>query len=446
MNPLLRCSLAATISALLLGGCGSYDIARNHNLTYDMVRNSLTTSYTAGATIKEGDFVSFELVNVNPFLYDVTINQKAISYGVELPPPVRMPFRRADLRDTVLRTTVIQVDNGGRINVAAVSRFRDKYSAFRRQYNIFHGFITFDDYLYTAIRQPFVDEKGFKEDLQNRLSSAAGGSRVYDRTDFINKGEEFYTNLTRAYSELTSEFNILDTASRQEVRDIISDATRAYADISDRGAWSVKVANAADLYTVIQSTPFTFSSFKTQASGRGVGFTINGMRREGGGAVVPYNVRPFNLDYFIHVNGGWEIDFSAGMFVSNLVNESFLTREERGDKIILKKEGDIVAYGPGALMHFYYQPWGIGGGVGAFTNNFANVQYMAGGSLLLGDDKRFCLNGGITFGKVTRLADGLQVGTPLAVQRDAIDVVPTTDRMDLGWFAGISYNFTAGLK
>lgn len=446
MNHNLQSAITLLSAIMFFSGCASYDIARNHHLSYDMTRNSLTTSYSAGSTVKEGDFVSFELVNVNPFLYDVTINEKSISYGTELPPPVRIPFRRVELVDTVLRTTVLHVDNAGRINVAAVSRFRDKYSAFRRQYNVFHGFVAFDDYLYTAIRQPFLEEKGFKEDLQNRLTSAAGGSRLYDRTDFITKGEDLHNNLTRAYNELLSEYRILDTVSRGEVRDILGDATQAYTDISGRDTWQVKVNNAADLYTIIQNTPFTFSSFKTQASSKGVAFTINGMRKEASGAVIPYNIRPFNLDYYIRVNGGWEIDFSAGMFVSNLVNESFLTRDEAGETLILKKKGDIVSYGPGALMHFYYQPFGIGGAVGAFTNNFANVQYIAGGSLLLGDDKRFCISGGVTFGKVTRLADGLEVGTPLAAQNDAVDIVPTVDRLDLGWFGGISYNFTAGLK
>ncbi len=439
-------SLLPLMFSLLIAGCASYDISRNHNLSYDMARNTLATSYSAAGTIQEGDFVSFELLNVNPFLYDVSINQKSIAYSTELPPPLRIPLRRADLADTVLKTTIMHVDNGGRINVAAVSRFREKYSGFRRQYNIFYGFVTFDDYLYTAIKQPFLDEKGFKEDLQTRLTSAAAGTRLYDRTDFMSKGEDLYSNLSRSYAELSNEFRMLDTVSQYEVRDVMADASRAYTTIADRDAWSLKVNNAAEVYDLIQRTPFTFASFKTQASSRGVAFTINGTRKEAGGATVPYNVRPFNLDYFIKVNGGWEIDFSGGMFMSNLVNESYITREENGEKIILQKKGDILNYGPGALMHFYYQPIGIGLGLGAFTNNFANVQYLGGGSLLLGDDKRFCLNGGATFGKVTRLADGLAVGVPLAARNDAVDVVPTADRLDIGWFVGFSYNFTAGLK
>ncbi|MEP7220679.1 MAG: hypothetical protein ABI876_17265 [Bacteroidota bacterium] len=443
MKRQLPLALFLMVSLLALAGCGSFQATKSMNVMYDMANNNFSVSPGGGMAVNEGDMVSFQLTNINPFVYDVSINNKAIVYNTTLPQPIRLPFHGADLVDTITETTIINVNDGGRINVAAVSHFRENYSGFRTQYTKFYGFLLFDDYLYSTLRQPFIDEKQLKEQIQSRLSQVTGGTKMYGRNDFIMKGEEIYSTVSKSYNDLLSEYQILDTASKRNMSDIMKSATRAYNDLA-KGAWMTKVTNTADMFDQVQNTSFSFSSFKVQASGDVVNFAIDG-RRKGETNLPTYDVKPFNLDYNVKVNGGWKIDASAGLFLSSLVNESFTTRLENGEQIILKKKGDVLNYGPGALMHFYYQPWGIGTNLGIFTNTFSNIQFLFGPSLLLGDNK-FCLNGGVTMGKVTRLADGYAVGGTLDTRGSVAVAVPTSDRLDLGWFVGFSYNFTNGLR
>lgn len=442
-----RPSLTIAIALLLgaaLTSCSTFEVNKSVRLTYDMAHDNFYTSPPGAGSVNEGDMVSLELVNVNPFLYNVTINDKAVSHSASVPPMIKLPATPvAQLTESVPATLVTDQDAAGRVNVAAVSRFGDIYSDFRRQYTIFHGFLSYDDYLYSALRRPFVDEKAFKEDLQTRLLDAAGGTKLYTRTDFLNKGEEFFANLNTAYTKLTTEYQLLDAPSKAEVKDLYANAMRAYTDLA-RSPWPAKLGNTADLFTTVQNTPFTFSSFKSQAEGSVVRFLVDGQRKSQSDLMGTENVKPFDLEYKVKINGTWAIDFSAGLFMSNLVNESYAIKEDPTQRTILKKTGDILNYGPGALMHFYYQPFGLGIGLGMYANNSGNVQYLFGPSLLLGKGNRFCVSGGVTVGKVTRLADGLTVGGPLVSQDNTLSTVPTNDRLDYAFYGGFSYNFSSG--
>lgn len=433
--------------AIILGltlCCCTGGITRSHKFVYDMANDQFYTSTGGGLTVEQGDLVSLELTNINPFVYDVTINQRFVSSPAAVPTLQKLPTWEVQIAESVPQTLVLNVDNSGRVNVAAISRFGDVYTDFRRQYLAFGSFVSFDEYLYSTLKRAFVDEKAFKEELQNRLVDVAGGSRLYTRTDFVNKGEELYGALSVAYTRLANEYRLLDSTSKNEVRNIFTNASMVFNGLSARNIWTSKVTSAADVYTLVQSTPFKMSSFRTQADGDVVRFVIEGERKSAPELGQLDNVKAFDLQYSIKVNRGWKIDFSSGLFVSNLVNESYTTKDENNRKIILKEKGDVATYGPGVAMHFYYQPFGLGANLGLFTNNFANVQYIVGPSVLLGNDNRFCINGGVTLGKVKRLADGLQAGTALVSTDNSLSVVPTTDRLEVGWYAGFSYNFTSG--
>src|SRR5256885_9782007 len=144
-------SLAALMLAAVLSSCSSIDVSKSTKLTYDMAHDNFYTSPPGAGSVNEGDMISLELVNVNPFVYDVTINQKAVSYNATVPPIVKLPsISIAQLSESVPATLVTDQDPNGRVNVAAVSRFGDVYTDFRRQYSIFYSFVSYDDYLYSA--------------------------------------------------------------------------------------------------------------------------------------------------------------------------------------------------------------------------------------------------------------------------------------------------------
>lgn len=440
-----------TLAALcaLVANCASpFEVSKSHSITYDMAHNDFSVFPGGGLTVNEGDLVSFEVKNINPFMYDVTINQKSMGYPVEKPLPARYAFKGADLIDTVFQPGTLNVDIAGSVNRVPISRYRTLYSIFRSRYATFYSFLTFDEFLRIALRQAFVDEQKLKESLANHLSDVAGHTTLYTRSDFIHKGDELFDNLTKSYNDLASEYQFLDSLSKGELRDVNISARRAYDEIANKGTWAMRIGATADLYDAVLNTPFSFSSFKTQVTGGGdeMRFQINGRSKPGGDPVESLNARPFDLDYVVKVRGGWRIDFSAGLFASSLVNNVYSVRDSAGFKSIIQNDGDAVNYGPGALMHFYHKSFPVGGNLGLMLNNASRIQYTVGGSVLLGDNQRLCLNGGLTFGNVTTLAAGYTLNEKLTGTNASISAIPTVDRLKLGWFGGISYNFTASTK
>ncbi len=435
-------SLAGTA---MLASCASVGITKNAKLAYDMAHDEITTSPPALSTVNEGDMVSMEITNINPFVYDVSINDKSVTYNTSIPPMLQVAALSADRIAESTTGTLTVADNGGKENMAAISHFGDMFTEFRQKFMAFQTFVTYDDYLYASLKRPFVDEAAFKEDLDKRLTEAAGGTKLYTRSDFMLKASGLFSDVSVAYYSMLAEYQKLDEASKGAVKDIFSRATGTFRELSNSASWPIKVGNTADLYSAVQSTPFKFFSFKEQAKGNAVQFVVSGHRKESTDLRGLEGVRPFTLEYTVPVEGGWQIDASAGLFLSNLVSESFAVKDEAGSQTILKKKADVLNYGPGALMHVYYRPIGVGLGLGAFTNNFANVQYILGPTLMFGGGNRFCVSGGVTMGKVTRLADGLNVGEPLVSQDPGLSSVPTIDILQLGWWVGFSYNFTSGL-
>jgi len=441
--------LVCTLVSMAAIGCASpFEVSKSYNITYDMASNDFSVFPPGGLTVDEGDLVSFEVKNVNPFLYDITINDKSMAYATEPPGPGSISFREVGLADTVFQPGTLNVDISGSVNRVPISRFRTLYSLFRTRYTTFYSYLTFDDYIRTAIRQPFPDERSLKEGIAGRLRDLVGGTAPTGRNEFIRKGDEMFDNLTKSYNDLSSEYQFLDSLSKNELRDVYISARRAYDEIAGKGTWAIKIGNMADTYDMIQNTPFSFSSFKMQVGEGGdeMRFHINGRRKSAAYLPSALAVQPFDLDYKIRVQGGWRIDFSGGMSVSSLVDHNFIIRDSLGYKSIVQNDPDAVNYGPSVLMHFYNKAFPVGGSMGVMLNNSSGLQYLVGGSLLLGDHQRLAINGGMTFGQAQRLAAGYETDRILIGTDANLLEAPVVDKLVLGWFAGISYNFTASTQ
>ena len=62
---------------------------------------------------------------------------------------------------------------------------------------------------------------------------------------------------------------------------------------------------------------------------------------------------------------------------------------------------------------------------------------------MVGDRGQVGFNGGLTFGTVARLAAPYVVDKRLDGNDAKLTAVPTIDRLELGWYGGVSYNFSA---
>jgi hypothetical protein len=158
--------------------------------------------------------------------------------------------------------------------------------------------------------------------------------------------------------------------------------------------------------------------------------------------------------YDFRVRGGVKIDFSAGPFLSLLKDEKFTTKDETfiltgssgsdstvTRRIIHKQGSGDFSYMFGSLMHIYLRSGALVNGslsLGAAVSLDQRAVLIAGGSLLLGRQQRFCINGGMAFSNVKRLAAPYSIGDAYEASGD----VPLVEQYLSGFVFGFSYNLS----
>jgi hypothetical protein len=213
---------------------------------------------------------------------------------------------------------------------------------------------------------------------------------------------------------------------------------------------------------MIKNTPFSLSSAPIQATADQIQFTVTAKRKPGAPASTVG--QPFKLSYAVDVTKKFKIDFSSGVFFSDLSNKSYSVLDSIfvgkhysvtngvvlqqdsviNGKIIIQNTPDKWTYAVGGLVNTYYKflpQFSAGLSFGAALNvNNQSLQYLLGGSVLLGGQQQFVLTLGATLGKVTQLSGGYRTDAPLNV---SFNTAPTTTIMQTGFFFGISYNFAS---
>ncbi|MBL0257699.1 MAG: hypothetical protein IPQ03_09270 [Bacteroidetes bacterium] len=163
-------------------------------------------------------------------------------------------------------------------------------------------------------------------------------------------------------------------------------------------------------------------------------------------------VDQFKYQFYVH--GGLKIDFSAGPFLSFLVDREYVTEDipityqgiTGSDSIVVKKyireqTPDHFDFMLGSLMHVHYRCPGyfnFAANFGGALNSKQDFVLLGGVSFILGRQQRFILNTEAAFGKVKRLSSPYEVNGEFIGSGN----VPTIDRKIAGWAIGITYNLT----
>lgn len=171
------------------------------------------------------------------------------------------------------------------------------------------------------------------------------------------------------------------------------------------------------------------------------------------------------LSYEFHNRGGFKVDFSTGIIFHGLVNDRFATKP-----VIISVEpdntGSITKYrvipeiqsrinvGLGVFSHYYYRNMfgekGFNlaltlGGLTRFSNfeqGEVGLNFLVGGSVIIGAQQRLVLSSGMVLGAVDRLSSGLQAGDENGTLLESNDSpIPTQKVNKLSWFLAFSYNF-----
>lgn len=143
---------------------------------------------------------------------------------------------------------------------------------------------------------------------------------------------------------------------------------------------------------------------------------------------------------------GFKLDFSTGFLVSGLYDENYSIRPNGSDNVQLKEEfKNKLNLGITLLAHAYCRGTrfinpAITSGL-SINLNTQTLNYVLGGSLLLGEDQRFIISLGAVLGKVKALPNYYKkdINIP-TTELPETSAVPLVDKLKLSWFVGITYN------
>ncbi|OOG72979.1 hypothetical protein [Algoriphagus sp. A40] len=154
-------------------------------------------------------------------------------------------------------------------------------------------------------------------------------------------------------------------------------------------------------------------------------------------------------DYKVWMKGGLKIDFSAGLFISSLVDKTYITTPVVGPdedsplyKISEENKGGYE-FGVGTTVNFTYRSAksvNFGGSVGGYLTADQRFRLTAGPSLSLGKMKRLVFGIGIAMGEVIRLSN--KVDLDGSFDLGDTGTVPIVGKFDFGHYFSFTYNLT----
>ncbi len=173
----------------------------------------------------------------------------------------------------------------------------------------------------------------------------------------------------------------------------------------------------------------------------------------------------------LRLSNGFKVDFSTGIFITGLKDHEYVFKDttvsyittggtdarDTTGNFIIRENSSKRKIGFGLLTHAYPRlssNYNFGIATGISVNTEAEVNLLAGLSLMLGSQRRVVFSGGLIWGKANRLSKtvyegfnrkaGDVTGTSAPVfYSTPNNVVPIINDWQRSWFMGVSYNFSA---
>lgn len=154
----------------------------------------------------------------------------------------------------------------------------------------------------------------------------------------------------------------------------------------------------------------------------------------------------FDGDVHFKTYQDWSLDVTTGFFASNIIEaQYYLEPRNETTNNVSREDPSELDISIGALAHWSYtfSPKVMAGiSLGASLSPFdGKLRYLAGGSLLFGEQKHFALNVGVAFAKMKVLSEGIPKDGGGYYQPKELTTINTVDRIKSGLYVGLTYNF-----
>jgi len=420
-------------------------VGYSQTITYDFLEKNWKLGndpITEFRDIKYHSIVTIEIININRFLFDATLEANEKNYNTDVPALFRGQilnlFDISKATDSAIQKNIPEEKETtikkGLTSGERLSEFKDNYDKL----------INIKDF-FNALQQ-VVNNDQYGNRMMKAKKEFAAGILHLDSSRICGADIEIYgrTQLKQA----TDNYNYLikDTQLKKNV-ELLKEINQIYEDIKSSDYVTI-IDKVALLYDMInaKATIIRFASIPPVSCDEiEVKIRIIPKSNVQGNS----SFRSEMVSNSIYTKGGFKIDFSSGIYASNLINQQFTTREERNpqDSItgytLLGQKTGPVSLGIMALMHVTYRvtcQWNVGlnFGVGLDVYNNQSLKFLSGASIIIGKHQRFILNGGVAIGPVDRLSSDLEIEKTYPTSPK----ITTVKVIDFGFFAGITFNIT----
>ena len=410
MKKLIPVQFILFLSLITLLVFSTFSVQAQQTIEYDFFKNKLISE---DLNTENGELIILKIVDVNPFLYEVSIEQEGYDYNTTVPVLFQTHFNIPE------RTGRRKLEE-----IVAKDVRSEKYTNFIKCIDVHYNYVSAYEELLNLVH---IDGLSINEILESK-------------NEITGKGDALFLKDIKTNIEVIN--SIHSNHNDEEINNI-------YETLEAEGFENLPL-NMKKLLTKINPKSFSFSASPVTAEKDVIIYevTIKPVENED---VMKYGSgsKEVSFEVPVEVLGGFKIDFSTGLFVSNLIDYKYaVTRDSifsandtlRGYRVFRNEEGKIKL-GLSAMMHLYYRfssiiNVGLNFGVGIIPEQ--SVSYLGGGSLILGNKNRFILSGGVILGSVERLSS-------LVKEKNLYPDIPlqndlTVKELDFGWYFGISYN------
>ncbi len=450
--------------------------------------------------VQFGKFHIFKIININRFLYAVTIQGVKVELETPVPTELQRLFRltpselsatanNEEAENAIDKTTGVnetldllisfkqlEVSNLNTINASAKKQTKEEklknlleqqlLKELKEEEKKIKAFkVDVNDYILNA--KKVSNEIYFLKLLRIELvalaqmdisHSAMGTSMDTQGIKPPKRPKKLYEDLINSFDKLKKDYD--DILKKIEDDDELN--KKSLKNAFEKLEKAFKTVNEASLLSLYTDVNFLYNELRNEKN-----FTVYAPPVQGDGDFVNYNVtitpaRTNNLGIYnstknfkfdVPVKGGLKVDFSVGpifSFGDNAKDEKyFLEKSDTENQSILRKRDNNNAMTPGlgAMMHFYKRSgtnfsWGgmFGVGAGFQTVEDLNLSFYTGISFVFGKSQKIMLSTGISMLGVDRLKNNeFEVGNEY-VTAD-IDINNITEKVfKSSFFLSISYN------
>ncbi|WP_426430604.1 hypothetical protein ACPX19_13745 [Winogradskyella sp. HB-48] len=466
-------TIYSKILILVLVTSGIVNAQERYRITYDYAtekinyllldKNSNVVDTLSNPKLKRNSLVELKLKNVNPFAVQVQTDVKeenliasgqGFNFSSLLGGINSFTGNQIDLNTSALPDTeVFKSEAGTRGSAAATSNFED-----------LNNTITNVSALKTTFLSNLLNPNLDKETIMKNLVETADAEQD---VRLPSAKENFYVYLSKveksikdSRSQLESNINTMSNSIDMEIENnkdltrgelvsrniAVADLQRLMSKLNQSTTQSLQsLDELRSLYTVLEASNFE-QTYDYELSADKVNVELKFVQSEFSNSIdndnEPTTLKTRNITMLS--KGGFKINTSIAMTLNNFGSNSkdYFIDE---NSVIGADENDFFVPNLSTMINFYPfmgENFNIGGSFGlsipiSGNDNVNGINFLFGPSLFFGSKSRLSLSGGLAYGPVQKLTNGLEVGDTTSF--GSVDNF-TKNVYDFGYYFGISFS------